>query len=79
MDTTDEMWDSFDVFPQEYIEVGDKVVVANRVVGTGRSSGVETQMVLFAVVSFRDGKILRYAGGFRTRAEALEAARAPDE
>ena len=26
MDTTDEMWKSFDVFPLEYIEAGDKVL-----------------------------------------------------
>jgi hypothetical protein len=31
-------------------------------------------MLLFAVIAFRDDKIVRYTGGFRTREEALEAA-----
>jgi ketosteroid isomerase-like protein len=74
MEQTDEMWDDFDVSPVEYIDAGDKVIVANQVSGTGRGSGVKTEMLLFAVVAFRDNKILRYTGGFRTRAEALEAA-----
>ena len=62
------------VTPEEYIDAGDKVVVANRISGEGRGSGVETEMLLFAVVAFRDGKILRFTGGFRDRSEALEAA-----
>ena len=74
MEQTDEMWENFDVTPVEYIDAGDKVVVANRISGTGRGSGVETEMLLFAVIAFRDGKISRYTGGFRDRAEALEAA-----
>jgi ketosteroid isomerase-like protein len=74
MRQTDEIWENFDVTPLEYIDAGDKVVVANRIAGTGRGSGAKTEMLLFAVVAFRNDKIRRYTGGFRTRAEALEAA-----
>ena len=70
----DEMWENFEAIPEELNDAGDKVVVAHRISGTGRVSGVETEMLLFAVVAFRDGKILRYTGGFRDRSEALEAA-----
>jgi ketosteroid isomerase-like protein len=74
MKQIDEMWENFDVVPFEYIDAGDKVVVANRISGKGRGSGVEAEMLLFAVIAFRDDKIVRYTGGFRTREEALEAA-----
>jgi ketosteroid isomerase-like protein len=71
---TDETWESFESTPEELIDAGDKVVVANRISGTGRSSGVEAEMLLFAVVAFHDGKVSRFTGGFRDRDEALEAA-----
>jgi hypothetical protein len=40
----------------------------------GRGSGVEVEMQLFAVWTLREGKVLRLTGGYRDRAEALEAA-----
>ena len=70
----DEMWIDFAATPEEFIDVGDAVVVAHRISGIGRESGVETEMRLFVVISFRDGKVLRFTGGFRSRGEALEAA-----
>ena len=74
VEQTDEMWEDFEVTPEEFIDAGDSVVIANRISGTGRGSGVKTEMRLFAVVTFRDGKISRYTIGFQDRAEALEAA-----
>ena len=70
----DEMWIDFDVVPEEFIDGGDAVVVAHRISGTGRESGVATEMRLYVVITFGDGKILRFTGGLRTREEALEAA-----
>lgn len=70
----DEMWIDFDATPEEFIDGGDTVVVAHRISGTGRESGIEAEMRLFVVVKFRDGKILRFTGGLRSREEALEAA-----
>jgi ketosteroid isomerase-like protein len=74
VEETDEMWDEFKVEPQEFIDLGDTVVVASLVSGKGRGSGVEVEMPLFAVIEFRDGKVARLIGGLRDRAEALEAA-----
>jgi ketosteroid isomerase-like protein len=74
VEQTDEMWDEFRVEPQEFIDLGDTVVVASRISGKGHGSGVEVEMPLFAVVEFREGKVSRFIGGLRDRAEALEAA-----
>jgi ketosteroid isomerase-like protein len=74
MGTIDDAWESFELVPEEYIDAGDNVVMANRISGRGRSSGVETEMLVFAVVTFAAGRITRFTGGFRDRSEALEAA-----
>ena len=74
VEQVDEMWENFQVEPEELIDAGDKVVVASRISGKGRSSGVETAMPLYAVWTLREGKVARLTGGFRHRAEALEAA-----
>jgi ketosteroid isomerase-like protein len=58
----------------EYMEVGDKVVLAARVRFRGRGSGVEVGGGgMGAVYTLRDGKIVRYEQ-FQSKAEALEAA-----
>jgi ketosteroid isomerase-like protein len=69
----DEMWEDFQITPLEFIDAGDSLVVANRISGKGRRSGVEVDMVLFGVCAFREGKVLRLTGGFRDRGEALKA------
>jgi ketosteroid isomerase-like protein len=74
----DEMWAEFRVVPEDFTEVGDKLVVTHRISGRGRESGVETKMRLYAVCAFRDGRVMRVTGGFRERSEALEAAGARD-
>lgn len=70
----DEVWEDFEITPLEFIDVGDNLVVANRISGKGRGSGVQAEMVLFGVCTFREGKIFRLTGGFRDRNEALNAA-----
>jgi ketosteroid isomerase-like protein len=70
----DDMWIDFAATPEEFIDGGDTVVAGHRISGVGRESGVATDMRLFVVVTFREGKILRFTGGFRSREEALEAA-----
>jgi ketosteroid isomerase-like protein len=74
IEQTDEMWDEFKVEPEEFTDHGDVVVVASRVTGKGRGSGVTVEMPLFAVIEFREGRVSRLIGGLRDRAEALEAA-----
>jgi ketosteroid isomerase-like protein len=58
----------------EYIEVGDKVVLAARVRFRGRGSGAEVGGGgVGGVFTLRDRKIVRYQL-FQSKAEALEAA-----
>ncbi len=74
VEVVDEMWEGFDARFTELIEVGDHIVTGTRISGRGRGSGVEVGMDLFNVWTFRDGRVLRIVGGYRDRAEALEAA-----
>ena len=70
----DEMWGKFEVELEEFIDGGDAVVVAVRISGMGRGSGATADMRVFNVWTLRDGKVIRLTGGYRDRAEALEAA-----
>ena len=74
LEAVDEMWDRFEAKIEEVIDVGDIVVTATRISGVGRGSGVQAEMQLFQVVTVRDGRVLHITGGYRNRAEALEAA-----
>lgn len=73
-----EIWEDFRVVPENFTAVGDKIVVTHRISGRGRESGADTEMRLFAVCSFRDGRVLRFTGGFRERNDALQAAQSPE-
>jgi ketosteroid isomerase-like protein len=73
-EAVDEMWDEFDAKIEEVIDAGDQVLSAARIAGKGRGSGVEVSMRTFGVWTVRNGRILRYAGGYRDRDEALQAA-----
>jgi ketosteroid isomerase-like protein len=74
LEQVDEMWEDFQIDPQEFIDAGDNVFVASRMSGRGRGSGVEFEMRAFAIWTLREGKVLRIAAGYRDRADALEAA-----
>ena len=69
----DAMWDGFEARPDELIAGGDHVVAAVRVTGRGRD-GVRVEMQVFAVWVLREGKVAQVTGGYRNRADALEAA-----
>src|SRR5829696_934534 len=73
-----EVWASITPLSTEYIEVGDKVVLAVRARFHGRGSGVEVEGGgMGAVVTLRDGKIVRYQQ-LQSKAEALEAVGLPE-
>jgi phage terminase small subunit len=74
VEQVDEMWEDFQIEPEEFIDAGDNVFVASRMSGRGRGSGVEVEMRAFAIWTLREGKVSRIAAGYRDRAEALEAA-----
>jgi len=55
-----------------FTDAGDAVIASTRISGAGQSSGVEVQMHVQLVVSFREGKVARRQV-FQRREEALEA------
>jgi ketosteroid isomerase-like protein len=70
----DEAWDDFRIDTDAVIDAGDNVVTAVTVKGKGPGSGVDVSMRIFQVWTLRDSKVVRVVGGYRDRAEALEAA-----
>jgi ketosteroid isomerase-like protein len=74
MKAVGDVWEELQLEPTELIDAGDNVVAAVTVRGTGKGSGVEVNMPLFAVWTFADSKVVRVAGGYRERSDALEAA-----
>ena len=66
-------WERFEVSLDEVVrDDGDAVVVAERLSGRGRESGVEVEMRVFSVYRLEAGKITRRLS-FRTREAALAA------
>ena len=57
---------------EEFIEVGDSVVVSVHADGTGKESGTPTEMKYFVVWTFRGGTVIRLEA-FEDRADALKA------
>lgn len=74
MRMVEETWDDFRLVPKEFVDAGDNVVAAVVLHGKGKRSGVEVKGQLFAVWTLRDSKVLRIAGGYRDRSDALAAA-----
>ncbi len=65
-------WDEIRFEPQEYIDVGERVVLVARLVGRGKTSGVRVERTWAYVWTVRDGKALRM-DGYEDRNEALNA------
>jgi uncharacterized protein len=66
-------WEEYRLIPEEFIDAGDRVVVAYRAVGRGKGSGIEVETRMAHLWTIRNGKAVRLEM-FRTPAEALEAA-----
>ncbi len=54
-----EMWESYSLKPQQFVEVGDKVVVEAKISGTTRTGGVPLEQAVAAVYTFEGGRIRR--------------------
>src|SRR5215213_3067930 len=65
-------WDDYEVMPEEFADMGDRVVATVRLRGRGRGSGVEIDARFYDVYTLRHGKIVRM-DQFSERSEALEA------
>jgi ketosteroid isomerase-like protein len=65
-------WDDYELIPEEFADLNDRVVVTVRFRARGRGSGVEVDARLYDVFTLRDGKIVRM-DQFAERFEALDA------
>ena len=54
-----EMWVSYSLKPERFVEVGDKVIVEAKIAGTTRTGGVQLKQDVAAVYTFEGGKISR--------------------
>jgi len=66
-------WDDYEMLPEEFEQMGDRVFVAVSFRARGRASGIEVDARLYDVYTLRDGKIIRM-DQFTQRSEALQAA-----
>jgi ketosteroid isomerase-like protein len=66
-------WDDYEVRPEEFEPVGDRVLATVHLRARGRASGVEVETRFYDVYTVRNGKIVRM-DQFTRRSEALEAA-----
>jgi ketosteroid isomerase-like protein len=73
-----EVMDEIHFIPDEFIEVGERVVVPIRVAARGKETGIEAEQHLVQVWSLRDEKAIRVEV-FATREEAMDAAARPGE
>ena len=65
-------WDGFSANPEEYLDVGDTVVVLGRYTGVNKATGQPLDAQLAHVWRVRDGK----AAAFQQYTDTLQAARA---
>jgi len=65
-------WDDYELVPEEFEDMGDRVVATVRLRGRGRGSGIQVDARFYDVFSLRDGKIVRM-DQFTDRREAIEA------
>ena len=54
-----EMWESYTLKPERFVEVGDKVVVEAKISGTTLTGGVQLEQDVAAVYTFENGRIRR--------------------
>jgi uncharacterized protein len=66
-------FEGLDLAPEEFLAVGDQVIVVFRFRGTGRESGIPVDERLAHLWTIRDGKAARMSV-HSSREEALEAA-----
>jgi ketosteroid isomerase-like protein len=65
-------WEESRLTPQEFIDVGDRVVVLQHELRRGRGSGVEVESETAVIFELREGRVTRMQG-FMDQADALKA------
>jgi uncharacterized protein len=73
MESLKEDWVGFRHEPEKFLDAGDKVVAFLNTLARGRGSGVDVEVPVAHVLSFRDGKCLGYVS-YHDRDEALRVA-----
>jgi ketosteroid isomerase-like protein len=68
-----EAWEDLRLEPNEAIDLGDRLLLAGRVKGHGRQSGIFVDQPLFQLFTLRRGLVIRQRD-FADRDQALEAA-----
>lgn len=56
-----EQWDDYRFEAERFEDHGDRVLVVARESGEGHGSGASTKATIFAVFTFRQGKVSRYS------------------
>jgi len=72
-----DQWDEYGTEAERFVDCGDDVLVVARERGRGGVSGATVSARAFYLITFRNGKILRYRE-FYDEAAALEAAGLPE-
>ncbi|HST32653.1 MAG TPA: nuclear transport factor 2 family protein [Solirubrobacteraceae bacterium] len=72
MESFAKYWDEIRFESQEYVDVGERVVVVARLIGRGKTSGVAVERIWAYVWTVREQKVLRM-DGYSSREEALKA------
>jgi ketosteroid isomerase-like protein len=68
------LWENIEIRADEYLDTGgDEVVVLVHEIAKGRSSGIEVETDVTAILKIRGGKIVRVRP-FMDRSKALEVA-----
>ena len=70
---TTEIWDDFSVELREMRDFDDHVLASLRWWGRGPSSGIQMEVDIYALATFREGKIVRWLL-FASEQQAFEAA-----
>jgi uncharacterized protein len=66
-------FDDYSMDADEFIDCGDRVLVAAREQGRGAASGAPVSSRIYAVLTIRDGKLLRYQEFYDESAARLAA------
>jgi ketosteroid isomerase-like protein len=67
-------WESFHHEPEEFFDLGDKVVAFLHTSARGKSSGIDIDVRVGHVLTFRNGKVLRFVT-YLDRSKALKTAK----
>ena len=70
---TRENWEELQALPEEFRDLGDRVLVLGRMQGRGKGSGAQVDAPVWNILDFRGGRIWR-SRVFFDRAKALRAA-----